>query len=86
MLTNGHFITFSTASNSLPSHTVQIKIRKLINIHKIFSLPEAKMTMKRDNRRDLVSLIMPIQRQRGEKYRCENYNRGGYIFFVTWKL
>jgi hypothetical protein len=44
------------------------------------------MTMKRDYRRDLVSVIMSIQRYRREKYRCENYNRKGYIFLVTWKL
>jgi len=62
VFTNGHFIAFSTASNSLPSHRVKIKIRKLINIHKIFSLPEAKITMKSNDRKDLVSLIMPIQR------------------------
>jgi len=43
-------------------HHIQYKLKKLINIHKIFSLPEAKMTMRRDDSRDLIALIMPIQR------------------------
>jgi hypothetical protein len=40
------------------------------------------MTMKRDDRRNLFSLIMPIQRKRREKYRYENYKRKGYNFLV----